>query len=54
VFVGDASGFELRLELAVVDLLENVLEASVVDFEDGVLGREIDRVLSVEAIIQGR
>ena len=32
------------LELLVEDLLEDVLEAAVIDLEDGVLGREIERI----------
>ena len=35
----------LRLELGLVDFLENVLEAAVIDFQDRVLGGEIDRYL---------
>ena len=36
----------LALNSVVVDLLEDVLEAAVIGLEDGVLGREIDRVLA--------
>ena len=45
-------GLELLLELAVEDLLEDVLEAAVIDLEDGVLGREIDRVVAQQAVVQ--
>src|SRR3546814_11908878 len=40
------------LEVAVVDFLEDVLEAPVVDLEDGVLRREIDRPAEVEAVVE--
>jgi hypothetical protein len=43
VFIGDACGFELLLEFLVIDLLEQVLEAPVIGFQDRVLGRQIDR-----------
>ena len=39
-------GLELGLELGVEDLLEDVLEAAVIGLEDGVLGRQIDRVVA--------
>ena len=43
---------ELGLELLVVDLLEDVLEAAVIDLDDGVLGREIDRIAAVEPVVE--
>ena len=43
---------ELGLELGVEDLLEDVLEAAVIGLEDGVLGREIDRVLAAQAVVE--
>jgi hypothetical protein len=46
------SGVELGLELGVEDFLEDVLEAAVIGLEDGVLGREIDRVLADQAVVQ--
>ena len=45
-------GVELRLELLVEDVLEDVLEAAVIDLEDGVLGREIDRVALGQAHVE--
>jgi len=39
MLVGDAGGLELRRELGVEDLLEQILEASIVGLEDRVLGR---------------
>ena len=50
VFVGDAGGLELALELALVHLGEEVLEATVVALEDRVLGRDVDRVAAVEPV----
>ena len=49
VLVGDVRGLELRRELVVEDLLEDVLEAAVIGLEDGVLGREIDRPAALAA-----
>ena len=42
----------LRLELGLVDFLENVLEAAVIGFQDRVLGREIDRIFAQDAVVQ--
>src|SRR6185369_4851507 len=53
VLVENAGRLELRLELGVVDLLEEVLEAAIIGLEDRVLGREIYRVLAVESVIEG-
>ena len=44
MLVFDPNLVELRLEFTLENLLEDVLEASVIDLEDGVLGRQIDRV----------
>ena len=43
---------ELRLEFALVDLLEDVLEASVIGLQNRVLGREVDRILAHHAVVQ--
>ena len=40
------------LNSRLVDLLEDVLEAPVIGFQNCVLGREVDRVLAHEAIVQ--
>src|ERR1700676_4664434 len=45
MLVSDLPGVELRLEFLVEYVLEDVLEAPVIDLEDGVLGREIDRIV---------
>ena len=52
MFVDDLLLVELRLELLVEDLLEDVLEPAVIDLEDGVLGREIDRITLRQALIE--
>jgi len=52
VFVPDAVGFEFSLVGFVVDLSKDVLESSVVLLEDSVLGRQVERVLSVEGILE--
>ena len=36
----------------VIDLLENVLESTVIAFQDSVLGGEVERILSVEGILE--
>ena len=46
VLVGDLALFEFGSELGVEHLLEHILEASVIGFEDGVLGRKIDRIVA--------
>jgi hypothetical protein len=45
VLVGQAPCLEVGLELLVEDALELVLEHPVVTLEDGVLGRQIDRIV---------
>ena len=52
VLVGDVLLVEAVLELGLEDLLEQVLEAPVVDFQDGVLGREVDRPAQVQAVVE--
>ncbi|CAB4566819.1 unannotated protein [freshwater metagenome] len=44
---------ELRLELTLEDLCEDVLEATVVSLEDRVLGGEIDRILPCDSVVEG-
>jgi len=51
--VADARGLELRLELGLVDLLEQVLEPAVVCLQDRVLGRQVQRVAPVERVPHG-
>ena len=52
VLVGEAERLELRLELLVEHLLEQILEATVIGLQDGVFGREVDRVLAGEAVVE--
>ena len=52
VLVGEPARFELRLELGLVDLREQVLEAAVIGLEDRVLGGEIDRHVAVQPVIE--
>ena len=54
VLVGQAGLLELVLELGVEDVLEDVLERAVVGLEDRVLGREVDRVLALQAVGERR
>ena len=51
VLVGEFLLREFVLEFVVEDFLENVLEAAVIDFDDGVLGREIERIAAVERVV---
>src|SRR6185312_15958971 len=50
MLVSEARRVELALELAVEDLLEQILEAAVVNLQNGVLRRQIHRVAAVEGI----
>ena len=50
VLVGQAGRVEVGLELGLEDLLEDVLEGAVVRLEDGVLGRQVDRVVALQAV----
>src|SRR6185437_8413956 len=43
---------ELGLEFLVVDFLENVFEAAIVNFQDRVFGRKINRIAAREPVIQ--
>jgi hypothetical protein len=50
MLVDDTSSFELRLVLGFVDGLEDVLEATVVSLQDGVLGAQVQRPLLLQSI----
>jgi hypothetical protein len=54
VLVGDPGLVELGLELGLEDLGEQVLEPAVVGLEDRVLGRQVDRVTPLQAVVQRR
>ena len=53
VLVGELPLVELGLELRVEHVLEDVLEAAVVDLEDGVLGRQVDRIVADQPVVEG-
>ena len=52
MLVGDPGRFEPRLELAIEDLLEDVLEAPVVELQDRVLRREIHRPAAHQSVVE--
>ncbi len=52
MLVGQLSLVELRLEFRGEDFVEDVLEAPVVDFQDGVLGRQIDGIAARQPVIE--
>ena len=54
VLIGDARFLKSILELRLEDLLEDVLEATVIGLQDGVLGREIHRVSAIQTVVQRR
>mgnify|MGYP006933347656 CR=1 FL=1 len=53
VLIGDTSSLEILLELGIIDSLEDILESSVVFLEDGVLGGEVNWVLSQQTVLEG-
>jgi len=52
VFVPDTVGFEFSLVGFGVDLSKDILESAVVLLEDGVLGGQVEGVLSVDGILE--
>src|SRR5216684_1013482 len=52
VLVGQFRCVKLALELFLENLLEQILETAIVDFENGVLGGEIYRVLALQAVVE--
>jgi hypothetical protein len=44
--------FELGFVLVVIKILENIFESSVVFLHDGVFGGEIERIVSVQSIME--
>ena len=52
VFIGQLALIEFGLEFAVKNLGEDVFEAAVIDLEDGVLGREVDREIALQAVVE--
>ena len=54
VLVPETSGLELLLVVGLVDLLEDVLEATVVSLEDSVLGGQVAGVVASESVLHAR
>ena len=54
VLVPETSSLELCLVGGLVDLLEDVLEATIVLLEDGVLGGQVARVVAGEGVLHAR
>ena len=52
MFVGEAACFERWLELGGEQFGEDVFEAAVIGLENGVLGRQIDRHIAMERIVE--
>jgi len=52
VLIPDASGLEILLVLGVVELLEDILEATIVLLEDGVLGAHVEGKLLVKGELE--
>jgi ferredoxin-fold anticodon binding domain-containing protein len=53
MLVPDTSSFEVLLVLRLVNLLEYILELSIVGLEDGVLGAHVQRQLLVDGHLEG-
>src|SRR3546814_8016452 len=51
MLIFDASFGEFAFEFTVEYFLKQILEAAVIGLQDGVLGRQIDRPVTVEAVI---
>ena len=54
VLVSEPLGVHLRLELLEVHLLEDVLEAAVVDLQDRVLRGHVQRVVALDRVVEAR
>src|SRR5216684_1455225 len=52
VLVGKFRCVKLALELFLENLLEQILETAIVDFENGVFGGEIYRILALQAVVE--
>jgi hypothetical protein len=52
VFVVNASLFEISLVMLNVQVHEDILEKTVVLLQDGILGRQLKGILSVEGILE--
>ena len=54
VLIPDTSLSEFSLVLFFIDCLEDILEVSIVSLEDGVLGRKVERNLTVNSVLEAR
>src|SRR3546814_2062071 len=54
VLLGQTCSIELSLELGLVDVLEDVLEGTVVRLENGVLGGQVHRVVLLQSVGERR
>jgi len=54
MLVPEASSLKLSLVFGLVDLLEDILEATIVFLQDGVLGGEVARVVAGESVLHAR
>jgi len=54
VFVDEFLLIELSLVVLIEDLLEDVLEATVILLQDGVLGRQIAWIVTFQSVLEGR
>jgi len=52
VFIPYLTALELSLIVFLIDLSENILEASIVALENGVLGAQIQRIVPVDSILE--
>jgi hypothetical protein len=42
------------VDLRIVDFLENIFEATIVLFQDSIFGAEIERIFSLQSVLQRR
>lgn len=54
VLIPDTGGLELSLILLLVDLGEDILEATIVRLENGVLRRHVEWELALQCILERR
>lgn len=52
MFIPESLLFEGLGVLSVIEILENILESSIVLFQDGVLGGQVEWVFSVDGIVE--
>jgi hypothetical protein len=54
VLIPKFAGFELWLVVGVVKMLEDILESTVIFFEDGVFGGHIEGVIFSQSVLEAR